>query len=470
MAVPSERGSVRPPRVTNPALPDVIDLRVRTGGAVASRPRAAIRLSVALAAVVAIAGLWTYLDPNLLRGTAAMNGSARGTALVAVVVVVPLLLGSAALTVRGSGLAMLGWLGSLGFLLYNGLMMVFATPFNPAFLLYVAWLGLSVWSIGTLVVTVDVAALANRFSSRAPVSAIAAYIWTVASLNALLWLSAIVPAFGADRPGFLRGTGLPTNVVYVQDLALWLPLMAVAGGWLWRRRPWGYLVAGSGLVLWVLESISVAVDQAYGAAADPTSPVASAAMTPAFAVLAVIGLVPIALLVEDFDREGLVVKARRLAPTPPERTFASWTLLATSLFVGLSGLYGGILLVRNGFGMPKSWLEGTPFTSWAVPGAALVLTVAVPQLCVGAVMAFAPSWARLAGLLAGAALVGWILLQLLVLQRFFFLQPVIAALGLIELGSAYAWGLSLPSQPTSNPSLSGPNGPSGPNDRVLDLR
>ena len=455
---------------TGTTLSREVEDRMAARGVVRARWQAPLWLAVALAVVVVPAGLWTYLDPSLLRGTAAMNGSARGTALVAVVVVVPVLLGSAALTVRGSGLAVLTWLGSLGFLLYNGLMMVFATPFNPAFLLYVAWLGLALWSIGTLVVSVDVAALANRFSSRAPVSAIAVYIWTVASLNALLWLSAIVPALGADRPGFLRGTGLPTNVVYVQDLALWLPLMAVAGGWLWRRRPWGYLVAGSGLVLWVLESISVAVDQAFGAAADPTSPVASAAMTPAFAALTVIGLVPIAFLVKDFDGEGLVTKARRLAPTPAKRTFASWTLLATSIFVGLSALYGGILLVHNGFGMPKSWLEGTPFASWAVPGAALVVTVAVPQLAVSLVMAFAPAWARLTGLLAGAALVGWILLQLLVLQRFFFLQPLIAAFGLIEIGCAYVWGFSLHAPPASDSSLSGPNGPSGPSDRVLDLR
>ena len=87
-----------------------------------------------------------------------------------------------------------------------------------------------------------------------------------------------------------------------------------------------------------------------------------------------------------------------------------------------------------------------------MPGAALVLTVAVPQLAVGLVMAFAPTWARLTGLLAGAALVGWILLQLIVLQRFFFLQPVIAAFGLIEFGCAYAWGRQLPARPASESS------------------
>jgi len=33
------------------------------------------------------------------------------------------------------------------------------------------------------------------------------------------------------------------------------------------HRPWGYLLAGAGLAMWVLESTSIAVDQWYGHAA-----------------------------------------------------------------------------------------------------------------------------------------------------------------------------------------------------------
>jgi hypothetical protein len=40
--------------------------------------------------------------------------------------------------------------------------------------------------------------------------------------------------------------------------------------WLWRRRPWGYLVViGAALVMLVLESTGIAADQWYGHAADP---------------------------------------------------------------------------------------------------------------------------------------------------------------------------------------------------------
>ena len=45
--------------------------------------------------------------------------------------------------------------------------------------------------------------------------------------------------------------------------------------------------------MWVLESASIAVDQWYGHAAAPASPVASGALVPAFAVLAAIGLIPV---------------------------------------------------------------------------------------------------------------------------------------------------------------------------------
>jgi hypothetical protein len=50
-------------------------------------------------------------------------------------------------------------------------------------------------------------------------------------------------------------------VAVPQDLALWLPLIAVAAAWLWQRSPWGYLLIGATLVFGVLENTAVAVDQ-----------------------------------------------------------------------------------------------------------------------------------------------------------------------------------------------------------------
>ena len=95
---------------------------------------------------------------------------------------------------------------------------------------------------------------------------------------------------------------MPTSVLYVQDLAFWLPLMAVSAVWLWRRQAWGYVIAGAMLVTYEIEAIGVAVDQWMGHAADPASTVASAAAVPMFAVIFVIGLIPLAFYFRHLDR------------------------------------------------------------------------------------------------------------------------------------------------------------------------
>lgn len=87
-------------------------------------------LSGALALAAAAGALLTFLLPGLLRGTAVMDGSARGTALVIVLVAVPVLVCSLVLARRGSARAVLAWLGAVAVLLYNALMFLFATPVN----------------------------------------------------------------------------------------------------------------------------------------------------------------------------------------------------------------------------------------------------------------------------------------------------------------------------------------------------
>ncbi len=267
--------------------------------AVAAPPRtvaAAYLLSGALAAVTAVAAALTCFAPGLLRGPAVMNGSARGTALVILVLTVPVLLAAMAWAARGSVAAHIVWLGALAHLLYNAVMLLFGSPANRLFLVYVAMLALTLWSVLAVVRRIDVGALPQRFAPGTPVRFIAGYLGVVAVLNTALWLTRVIPGtVHSGQPEYLDGTGLPTNPVFVQDLAWWLPLALVAAGWLWLRRPWGYLAGGAILVLWTIEGPTVAVDQWWGHVNDPASPVASAGAVPLFAVLTLIGLVPLYL-------------------------------------------------------------------------------------------------------------------------------------------------------------------------------
>jgi hypothetical protein len=265
--------------------------------------RVAYRLSAALAVVAALAGGLTVVMPDLLRGPAAMNGSARGTALIVLVAAVPILVAGMVATARGSARALVAWLAAAAYLLYNAVMLLLGTPANHLFLLYVAMLSLALWSLVAVLRGVDVAAFGSRFGPGAPVRAVAVYTWVVAALNALAWLKGAVPgSFEDGQPSYLDGTGLTTLPTYVQDLAFWLPLLAVAAGWLWRRAAWGYLAVTALLGMLVLEAVGVAVDQWMGHAADPTSPVVSVAVVPGFVALAVVGMVPVFALLRHLDR------------------------------------------------------------------------------------------------------------------------------------------------------------------------
>jgi hypothetical protein len=280
-----------------PELPDA-DTAALVGPA-ALRPSAYL-LSSLLALVAAGASAAMWFLPELLNGAPGMDGSARGTALMVLVVGVPLLAASMWATSRGSTRAMFLWAGSVAFLLYQSVLYALATPFNALFLLYEAMLALGIWSAVAIIAQVGVRRLPELFDVRAPVRSIAAFLWIAVGLNAIAWLSKIVPALGAaESPAFLEGTGLTTNPIYVQDLAVWLPAMAVAAWWLWHRDGRGLLLGGAMLVAWVLEPLTIAVDQWVGAAADPTATYVSTDVIPIMLGLAVVMTVPALLFLRS---------------------------------------------------------------------------------------------------------------------------------------------------------------------------
>jgi hypothetical protein len=112
-------------------------------------------------------------------------------------------------------------------------------------------------------------------------------------------------------------------------------------------------------------------------------------------------------------------------------------LVGLQALVGANAVYGGVGLIRGGLGMPAEWLDGTPFGSWALPGVFLLAVVAVPMLAAAVAEAARWPWAYAASLAAGMLQVGWILAQVVILQRYFFLQPVLFGCGVVVLGLAW---------------------------------
>jgi hypothetical protein len=227
-----------------------------------------------------------------LTGPAVTTGNARGTALVMMVAGVPLLVLAMLGATRGSWRFHVVWLGIVSYLTYNSFLLLFGTPLNSLFLLYVATFSLGLFSLGTLVYATEPRAISDHLVDI-PHRGLAIYVWTIVGLNALVWLRGIVPTIGAAEPtAALEGLGLTTNPSWVQDLAFWLPMAAIAAAWLWLRKPWGYVLVGAWLVYTLIESVGVAVDQLFGYAADPTTENATPAGAAIFAILAFMSLIP----------------------------------------------------------------------------------------------------------------------------------------------------------------------------------
>ncbi len=233
-------------------------------------------LSSALSLIAAITSAVGTFNPGIFRDPAMTAGNARGTSLVILAVAVPLLIGSMLLTSLGSVRAGIVWLGSLGYILYNSALFAFAVSFNRLFLLYVAMFGLALWALVTTLMQVDAESLREHFRATTPTRGIAIYLILSAVFFAVAWMRDIVPALVNNTvPNSLDKTLMLTNVIEVVDLTISLPLMALAGYWIWQRRSWGYLLSGTLLVMFTIETLSVAVDQIFGHRSDPTQSLAA---------------------------------------------------------------------------------------------------------------------------------------------------------------------------------------------------
>jgi hypothetical protein len=253
-----------------------------------------LRLSSVLAAVTVVTCVANLLVTDLLSGPAVMNGSAKGTALVALVVAVPCLAIASSMARTGSVRALVVTTGVTAYLLYSSVMFVFATPFNQAFLLYVAMMGLATWALVglSLVLWRRVDELVDELAASPP-RWVPVYMCLVVVLNVTAWLGQVLPATLDDDPrAWLADTGLTTNPVIAQDLAIWLPVMAWLTWGVWRAHPPSVALASAGLVFWVVESLGIAVDQWWGHQADTSSTWASSGAVVMFGSMALVGLLP----------------------------------------------------------------------------------------------------------------------------------------------------------------------------------
>jgi len=109
----------------------------------------------------------------------------------------------------------------------------------------------------------------------------------------------IIPAIlGDTTPLSIVDVKLPTNPVYVLDLAFLIPLYIVTAIWLLRRHPWSGLLAGGLAVFNSLLSVSIVSSTLVQYSVDQSI---SLAVVPLFGIIALASFVLTVMYLSKLD-------------------------------------------------------------------------------------------------------------------------------------------------------------------------
>jgi hypothetical protein len=105
------------------------------------------------------------------------------------------------------------------------------------------------------------------------------------------------------------------------------------------------------------------------------------------------------------------------------------TLGILLLALAVNALAGGVYGLAGARGVPRSWLDGSPFDSYLVPSLILFVVVGGGCLVAGIEVLRARPHAALAARSAGLMLLAWIAAQVAIIGYVSWLQPAVALAG-----------------------------------------
>lgn len=176
----------------------------------------------------------------------------RGADAILLFIGVPALLVAIQLYRRGKRIGTLLLTGILACFLYNAISVAMGIAYNPIFLLYIAYVGTSLYAFILAFSAIDVEALPKPSRHRGT----AIFIF-VAGLSTSVWLIEIIMGLlGGHVP--MNLDSYTTDVTAVIDVGVILPTCWLAGVLLLQRKRLGYLIASTMLILLVLIGLIVA--------------------------------------------------------------------------------------------------------------------------------------------------------------------------------------------------------------------
>jgi len=218
-----------------------------------------IRLSWLVSALMALASAAGLVVPAVYaKETASWAAQGAGQDLVNVLIVFPALAVSAWYVRTNSTRALMVWFGALIYVVYSYLMYAFFVHFGPVFLLYVAVLGLSAFTLVGAAASLDRDELSRQWQPNLRLRSASVVLVGIGIAFGMLWLSSIARALVAGTaPEGVAEIGMPVNPVHVVDLAFLLPLAIVTGVAHWKRRSFGLIFATPLLVFFILMDCAI---------------------------------------------------------------------------------------------------------------------------------------------------------------------------------------------------------------------
>jgi hypothetical protein len=180
----------------------------------------------------------------------------RGTDAITLFVSIPLLIVSFLCYRRGSMRGSIFMIAVLTYFLYNSASLTFSAAFNSMFLMYVVSFSASLFATVIALTAFDTHLLSNRVSSGFPHHGMAIFMFAAGFGTLLLWLSELIgPLMTGQAPANLG----PYTTMFTHgfDSAVITPATVITGIYLLKRKPLGYLLTPSMLILCTLIGVVV---------------------------------------------------------------------------------------------------------------------------------------------------------------------------------------------------------------------
>ncbi|MEH7418264.1 hypothetical protein V7266_23640 [Neobacillus drentensis] len=155
---------------------------------------------------------------------------------------IPLLIISLLLARKGLIRGRLLLTGTLGYFLYTYASYSFLSMYNSMFLVYIIIMSASFFAFTLSMMSFDIPSLPQLFKDALPVKFISGFLLVVSTVFGMMWLGKVVPPMMLHivPDGLEHYT---TLVIQALDLGFVVPVGFLAAILLFRRRPFGYLLA-----------------------------------------------------------------------------------------------------------------------------------------------------------------------------------------------------------------------------------